>query len=295
MQNNKLRFQAISFIIYFLLTGIFFIKNAAASDTELENKIIGAIDKNFAETKKPEDASQKIKNTATENTIIKPPKYINASTKEIPFADNEQIAITLSNRDINRILVKNDKIQSVNGPTGLYTAKNDEIGSAYINLNSSDTCFTIFISTVNGHNLSLLVSPRTTPGRTIILEPTSPLLLANIEETSDYQKTLVTLITGMINNKILSDYFYTQIKKPKSNDFYNIADIKEIASYNGAQLLGIVSEIKNKTKNLITIKPSYFYAPGVRAVALSKQIIAPSETVMLYQVISREGNATEII
>ena len=50
MQNNKLRFQAISFIIYFLLTSIFFIKNAAASNTELENKIIGAIDKNFAET-----------------------------------------------------------------------------------------------------------------------------------------------------------------------------------------------------------------------------------------------------
>ncbi|EKD45299.1 MAG: IncF plasmid conjugative transfer pilus assembly protein TraK [uncultured bacterium] len=231
------------------------------------------------------------------------------SVKEVSFADNEQINVVLSNRDINRVLVKGDKIQSVNGPAGLYTAKNDAAGSAYFGL-YGETTFTIFASTVKGHNFSLLITPKTIPGRTVILEPTTPsLLTARFEEAESYQKALVTLISSMINNEALEDYSYSDAKKTQrkqkteksekneKNDFYGIADIQQIASYSGSHfshfslfshLLGVVSEITNKTKKPITLKPSYFYKSGVRAVALSRQTIAPAETGLLYQIISEE-------
>jgi conjugal transfer pilus assembly protein TraK len=228
----------------------------------------------------------------TKEKVVKKSKTTKAidGVIEKSFADNEQINVVLSNRDINRVLVKGDKIQSVNGPTGLYMAKNDALGSAYISTYGEST-FTVFVSTSKGHNFSLLVMPRATPGRTIILEPTTPsLLTARFEETESYQKVLVTFIKAMINNEMGEDYTYEEEKSKKSKkiDFYGVADIKQIASYSGSHLLGIVSEIKNKTKNPITLKPSYFYQPGVRAVALSNQTIAPSAVGLLYQVISRD-------
>ncbi|EKE00995.1 MAG: IncF plasmid conjugative transfer pilus assembly protein TraK, partial [uncultured bacterium] len=206
---------------------------------------------------------------------------------EKSFADNEQVNVVLSNRDINRVLVKADKIQSINGPTGLYTAKNDVSGSVYISL-YGEVPFTVFASTVKGHNFSLLITPRAVTGRTVILEPTSPsLLTARFEETDGYQKLLVTLINGMINSEALEDYAYGEIKKSKKTSV-GVVSIKPIASYSGSHLLGIISEVKNKSKAPIALKPSYFYKPGVRAVALSQQMLGPSETGLLYQVIGRE-------
>jgi len=95
-------------------------------------------------------------------------------------------------------------------------------------------------------------------------------------------------MSAMINNEASQDYTYSAEKKAKKADFYGIADIKPIASYSGSRLFGIVSEIKNKSKNPIVLKPSYFYKPGVRAASLSKQTIAVGESGILYQVLSRE-------
>jgi len=120
------------------------------------------------------------------------------------------------------------------------------------------------------------------------LEPTSPsLLTARFEETDSYQKLLVTLINGMINSEALEDYAYSEIKEPKKTSV-GVVSIKPIASYSGSHLLGIVSEVKNKSRNPLFLKPSYFYKLGVRAVALSQQTLGPSETGLLYQVIGRE-------
>ena len=53
--------------------------------------------------------------------------------KTLSFTSNERLNITLSNKDINRISVKGDKIQTINGPSGPYSAKNDQQGAVYIN------------------------------------------------------------------------------------------------------------------------------------------------------------------
>jgi type-F conjugative transfer system secretin TraK len=222
-----------------------------------------------------------------------------SGAKEIPFDDNEQIKVVLSNRDINRVLVIGDKIKTIHGPTGLYTAKNDPSdlsGSAYISI-YSDTSFTVFLATVKGHNLSLLVTPKTAPGRTVILEPTTPSLFANNPTEADgYQKTLIDLISNMINLEPCEDYEYFSvseakkhkwIKNIKRTNFYNVADVTPIAFYRGEKLSGIISKISSRTRNPLTLKPSYFYQPGVKAVALSLQILAPLEECWLYQIIDQ--------
>jgi len=224
--------------------------------------------------------------------------YIDA--KEIPFSDNEQIKVTLSNRDINRVLVTGDKIKTIHGSTGLYTAKNDSSdpsGSAYFSI-YSDVSFTIFLATVKGHNLSLLVTPKTSAGRTVILEPTSPTLLANNPtETDSYQKTLIDLMNNMINLEPCEDYEYFSIseakkhkwiKNIKKTEFYNVADVIPVAFYRGEKLSGIISKIRNKTRNPLILKPSYFYQSGIKAIALSLQTIPPLEACWLYQIVGQD-------
>jgi len=222
--------------------------------------------------------------------------------KETPFADNEQIKVVLSNRDINRVFVTGDKIKTIHGPTGLYIAKNDpsdQFGSMYTSV-YGDIPFTIFLTTFNGRNCSLLVIPKTIPGRTVILKPTTLVLSPNsIAETDSYQKTLVDLVNNMINLEQSSDYEYFSVSdakkrkwlkddRTKKTSFYNVADIIPIAFYRGEKLSGIVSKIRNKTRNPITLKPSYFYQSGIKAIALSEQIILPLEACWLYQIVGIE-------
>ncbi len=229
-----------------------------------------------------------------------------SGVKEMRFSDNEQIKVTLSNRDINRILVTGDKIKTIHGPTGLYTAKNDSsdpFGSAYITI-YGDISFTIFLATLKGHNFSLLVTPKTTPGKTVILEPTTPILLANNStektEVDGYQKTLIDLINNMINLEPVEDYEYFSIneakkhkwikdvKKISKTNFYNVADVTPVAFYRGEKLSGIISKIRNKTRNPLILKPSYFYQPGVKAIALSLQTIPSLEGCWLYQIVEQD-------
>jgi conjugal transfer pilus assembly protein TraK len=205
--------------------------------------------------------------------------------KTLSFTSNERLNITLSNKDINRISVKGDKIQTINGPSGLYSAKNDQQGAVYINT-FGETPFTVFLSTLKGHSLSLLISPNQSSGKTIVLIPASQ-PGTHWEGTDSYQKTLITLISHMINNAETDEYDYRELKKAKIRNFYAVAEVKTLAVYDGSYLYGTISEIKNKTKGPLTLKPSYFYEPGVRAVALLHQTIPGGSTSLIYRVIGR--------
>ena len=209
-------------------------------------------------------------------------KTVTEGFREIFFADNEQVSVPLSNRDINRVLVKGDKIQSVNGPVGLFVAKNDSLGALYVNA-YGDTPFTIFVSTVKGHSFSLLAFPKSCYGKNIILVSTTPILDDQLDGSS-YQKTLINLISNVINNELPDDVATLSVKKLKKTDFYHLATIKPIAAYSSDSYVVIVSEVQNKTKTAVNLKPSYFYRPGIKAVALSEPVLPPKETVLLYRV-----------
>lgn len=208
------------------------------------------------------------------------------SPQQISFADHDQLNVVLSDVDVNRISVAGDKIQRLNGPTGIYTARNDASGAAYLTVNTH-LPFTVFISTVNGHNLSLFVAPRGIIGKTVILKPVTPSKKAAAwEKSSSYQKLLVKLINGMINHQAPEGYAFSYING-KNTNFYNIGVLKPVAVFTGAHLQGIVYELINKTKKPIILKPSYFYDSKVCAVSLSQQTIAPKGMGLVFKVISR--------
>lgn len=201
---------------------------------------------------------------------------------DITFAEEEQIKLALSNKDINKIAVKGDKIQSINGPTGAYTAKNDPLGAMYLST-TSDKSFTVFLTTAAGHNVSLLITPKAITGKTTTLQPTLRL--------DTYQKEITDLITAMINQEELSNYSYQVATKAKSSNFYKLATIKPQSYYIGSKFVGIISSITNKTSTELKLLPSYFYQVGVKAVTLSQTELAAKTSCLLYQIIEREKYA----
>jgi len=234
-----------------------------------------------AEEASPEDWSEGSQNSLESSDDAKDLPGV----KTIPFTNNERLNITLSNKDINRIIVKGDKIQSINGPSGYYSAKNDQQGAAYINT-FGESPFTFFISTLRGHSVSLLVHPSQLSGKTIILKPNSQPDM-HWEQSDSYQKNLAVLMAHMLNNTETDDYDVRVVKKGKTRNFYNIAEVKTLAVYDGSYLYGAISEIKNISRNPITLKPSYFYEPGVRAVALSEQTIPRGSSGLMYRIIGK--------
>ena len=128
----------------------------------------------------------------------------------ITIKNNAQINITLSSVDINRIFVKDQKITSIDAPSGLLTGNNDKSGSIYANINGQ-TPFTAFISTNEGLHFSLLIMPKSEPGQTVefistqvvpakIIVPKTMVIVNHsmqaqtYEQSGSYEKTLVNLI-----------------------------------------------------------------------------------------------------
>lgn len=213
------------------------------------------------------------------------------SSQIIPFEENEQISVVLSNRDINRIMIEGDKIQNINAPLGMYVAKNDNKGSLYVTLNGS-LPFTMYLNTTNGHNLALFINPRAIIGKSIILHPTMlSMNSAHAEDKPNYQKSLIKLIKSMIKQVVPEDYLYRTIPKQKNLDFYGIANLKPIGIYIGAHFIGMVFEIVNKSKTTIDLKPDYFYKPSIRAVALSLQTLRKGQFGLVYEVIAKEDKS----
>ncbi|MCX7125444.1 MAG: type-F conjugative transfer system secretin TraK [Gammaproteobacteria bacterium] len=137
-----------------------------------------------------------------------------ASAKNISFSDNQMISVNLSSTNVNRIVVPNDQITNIICPTNFCTSKhnsNDVSGAAYVQLLTQNP-FTLFVSTSNGHHVSLSVTPTNSNGKTLVLNPLSSSLKAEAWETeSSYRTLLITLVRDMMNGTTPSGYGFTAI------------------------------------------------------------------------------------
>lgn len=96
-------------------------------------------------------------------------------SNSIPFKDNSEIALTLSQGNYNRIFVKNDKIVEAVFPEKAMAIKRDEQdGSVYIMLAATNP-FTLFLTTEAGRHFSVTLNSEESLGKTIELIPQQPL------------------------------------------------------------------------------------------------------------------------
>lgn len=235
--------------------------------------------------------------TLASNTIVGPVK--------VKVANNEQATVDLSNTDVNRLFVENDKITSFNWPKDRCDPHNDPSGSVYFNVYGKSP-FTAFVSTEKGRHFSLVIIPKSEPGATLMFIPTTPAVIhysahsalaSAFEKSNPYEKTLITLLRGVMLREIPEGYtaisekaFPTIAAFKIENISGNLNDLnqKVVAGFLGGTLALRVIKVTNTSHESVMLLARDFYSPSVRAVAIGTESLSGGESGYVYEVVSND-------
>lgn len=213
----------------------------------------------------------------------------------IAFNEGQLIQVNLSDTDINRISVVGDQVSNVRCPGNICAVsfdKSDNTGSVYVNIGSSSP-FTMFITTAQDRNFSLLVTPQAVPGETYVFQPmNSGMNASGWEKNSDYEDLNVNIIADLVNNQPPDSFGYQQCSSDtpcpnmKAQKAYSVIKMTPVAEYDGDAVIGVVYQLTNTGKEPFTAPPAAYYNSGVRAISLQKQTLQAGESGDLYEVIT---------
>ena len=209
-------------------------------------------------------------------------------TKDIK--DNQTAFFKISMKELTRIFVEGDRIQSVRGLEGNYQlTKNEAHGAIFIKPIQLKP-FNVFLTTEAGHNYTLFLTPIDIPSEVIQLKPLSPVKVRaeQWEKNSPYVDAIIQLITSMANvTKEPEGYavIHVNADKPKKLPSGMTMQLKTV--YQGNDLQGEIWQIKNAYCHPVKIKIREFYQSNVRAIALQDEHLKNCGSTYLYRVVGR--------
>lgn len=214
-------------------------------------------------------------------------------SNSIPFKDNSEIALTLSQGNYNRIFVKNDKIVEAVFPEKAMAIKRDEQdGSVYIMLAAANP-FTLFLTTEAGRHFSVTLNSEESLGKTIELVPQQPLPVkvtprqTKISQVAGNHEAIpaaiLAMLTHMENHKPFSDVVVTR-QFGKAQRWERGLTLLPKESWDGKLLKGETIELYNGGKEPLELSQEWFAKKDTLAIKFSKPTINPRERAMLYRV-----------
>lgn len=211
----------------------------------------------------------------------------------IPVKDNSDIALTLSQGNYNRLVVKNDKImEAVFPPNAMAIKRDEQDGSVYVMLAASNP-FTLFLTTEAGRHFSVTLNGEESLGKTIELVPSQPVItkkVANPTKTNPKTITqeavpeaILAMLTHMEQQKPFAD---VSVKRQfgKVERWSKGLTLLPKESWDGKLLKGETIELYNGGKESLELAQEWFAKEGTLAIKFSKPSIAPGEKAMLYRV-----------
>ena len=217
----------------------------------------------------------------------------------IPVKDNSDIALTLSQGNYNRLVVKNDKImEAVFPPNAMAIKRDEQDGSVYVMLSAAQP-FTLFLTTENGRHFSVTLNGEESLGKTIELVLSSPVVTAN--KTNPIKAQPKTITQEAVPEAILAMLNHMEQKKPfadvsvkrqfgKVERWAKGLTLLPKESWDGKLLKGETIELYNGGKEPLDLAQEWFAKEGTLAIKFSQPSIKPGEKAMLYRVeASRHG------
>lgn len=218
------------------------------------------------------------------------------------FSNNETLTTKLSSVDINRLVVRDDKITNVVCPSGFCTLPMgsgdqgsaiplDKSGAALISLNVEEP-FTFYISTLKGKNFGVFVTPLRIPAITteFVSSERDTGEAFKFEASSPYQEMLVDLMKSMMRFNDTQTppegYVYTKIAEKKRKPA--VLDVIPRRVFSGHLFSGLVYEVKNNGSSEVTLNNTRFYVNGLRALSVDKKVLRAGESTLMYQIVSGE-------
>lgn len=217
----------------------------------------------------------------------------------IPVKDNSDIALTLSQGNYNRLVVKNDKImEAVFPPNAMAIKRDEQDGSVYVMLSAANP-FTLFLTTEAGRHFSVTLNGEESLGKTIELIPSSLVVTANKEKSIPTKHKTITqeavpeailaMLTHMEQQKPFTDVIVKR-QFGKVERWSKGLTLLPKESWDGKLLKGETIELYNGGKKSLDLAQEWFAKEGTLAIKFSQPSIKPGEKAMLYRVeASRHG------
>ncbi|HHI9459808.1 TPA: type-F conjugative transfer system secretin TraK [Legionella anisa] len=211
----------------------------------------------------------------------------------IPVKDNSDIALTLSQGNYNRLVVKNDKImEAVFPPNAMAIKRDEQDGSVYVMLSAANP-FTLFLTTEAGRHFSVTLNGEESLGKTIELVPSQPVItktVANSTKTNPKtikQEAIPEAILAMLNHMEQQKPFAdVNVKRQfgKVERWSKGLTLLPKELWDGKLLKGETIELYNGGKEPLELAQEWFAKEGTLAIKFSKPSLAPGEKAKLYRV-----------
>lgn len=207
------------------------------------------------------------------------------------FNDNDTVSVVLSSVDINRLVVKGDKITGIDCPAGFCVVagtKSDTSGAARLKLNIA-VPFVAYVSTKKGRQFGLFITSRAMPAVTseFIGVQNTQQAPSVFDKTAPYPVQLAEFTAQMVR--------WTETGEMMSGFSLHPVDPKTVASafnaplavipdtlFVGKPFSGIRYQLINNTATVKHLTTAQFYSHSARSAALSASRLAPNETAWLY-------------
>ena len=207
------------------------------------------------------------------------------------FNDNDTVPVVLSSVDINRLVVKNDKITGIDCPAGFCVVsgtKTDTSGSARLKLNIS-VAFVAYVSTQKGRQFGMFITPQAIPGITseFIGVQNTQHTPSVFEKKAPYTTQLAEFTAQMIRwtktGEMMGGFSLHPVD-PNTVTHTLKARLAVIPDtiFVGNTFSGIRYKLKNNTTTTQSLTTAQFYSRAARSAALSTDQLAPNDTAWLY-------------
>lgn len=193
------------------------------------------------------------------------------------FNDSETVPVTLSSVDINRLVVKNDKITSIDCPEGFCIVtgtKTDVSGAARLSLNLAAP-FTAYISTEKGRHFGLFITPKAKPAVTSIFtakydpEARPSVFDKRAPYTSMMSDFTAQMMRYLATGERINGYQVQIITHTKEKVTATGLTTEVAVVFTGRHFNGIIYRLTNHSPEKIDLTTTQFYSPTIRAAALS--------------------------
>jgi len=213
-----------------------------------------------------------------------------ASATSQSFRENADLSIVLSQNNINRLVVKGDKITQAHFPVGALDIQHDEDGGLYVSV-ANHAPFTMFVDTESGHHFSATVSTEEALGKTVEFVPkqlaqgkTLPTIKSqSAQDAIPKADTITSLMTSMIGGQAPNGYeqknHYGRVKRLNQG-----LVLTPKSTFTGMEFKGEVFELYNGGRRALDLQENWFSDATVKAVSLSSTTLAPKQTAKLYRV-----------
>ncbi|NOH36427.1 type-F conjugative transfer system secretin TraK [Vibrio chagasii] len=224
----------------------------------------------------------------------------NVPKASFTFNDGDTIPIQLSSININRLIVKSDKIANMTCPRGFCTTtgnQKDKTGSISVKINIA-LPFTAHITTTKGRLFALFITPKATPA--IVTEFVSSQRYSDeksvFQRNFDYPTAIAAFSKSMMQWRStkgpISGFSIHHVDPETLPKDKSSLPVTTQVIFVGKDYSGIIYVVTNRSSKTITLTTAQFYSYAARSAALDKFDLKPNESTHLYVVTG--GGANDI-